>query len=323
MPQTRSSRISAGSMDGFTLVELLVVIAIIGILIVLLLPAVQAARAAARRTQCNNNLKQIGLAIHNYVSAKRTLPAGGVTNGPCCGTKSNLSWPISILPQLEHEPLFHLYRQDLYNEDALNQPVVKEYVSAYACPDDPSLEFTDVPASGPASGLGLQYRYSSYRGCSGYTDGTVFWDGPTQPSEANFHAKWRGVFHIVGNVPGLFNTSPVKLAQITDGTSKTLFVGEAVNASRHPRGTFWAYSYTSYNKNMIFNDPRTLLGDYARCIATAGGIEPCKRSWGSLHVGGLHFLFGDGSARFVTVNVDMKLLVNAATIAGGESTVLP
>ncbi len=308
---------------GFTLVELLVVIAIIGILIALLLPAVQSARAAARRTQCRNNLKQIGLAILNYASAKKTLPPGGITNGPCCGTKSYLSWPISILPQIEQQSLFQQYRQDVFNEDALNSPVHTAFVAAYACPDDPAIEYTDLPASGYGRDLGLKFRHSSYRGCAGYTDGTVFWDGPATVSEARFLSTWRGALHVVGLAPNLFNLSPVKVGQITDGTSKTLLVGEAVNITRHDRGAFWAYSYTAYNKNMIFNDPRTILGDFERCKATGGDLEPCKRGWGSLHPGGLHFLFCDGSNRFVSLNIDMQLLVNAATIAGGETATLP
>ena len=86
---------------GFTLVELLVVIAIIGILVGLLLPAVQAAREAARRMQCGNNLKQMGLAFHNYADANKRFPPGNITDGPCCGTLSHTVWSVAILPYLE------------------------------------------------------------------------------------------------------------------------------------------------------------------------------------------------------------------------------
>ena len=94
---------------GFTLVELLVVIAIIGVLVALLLPAVQAAREAARRTQCGSNLKQIALGVHNYISANRTLPPGAVVTGACCSAYSYSNWAIEILPMMEQQTLFATY----------------------------------------------------------------------------------------------------------------------------------------------------------------------------------------------------------------------
>lgn len=96
-------------LKAFSLVELLVVIAIIGILVALLLPAVQAAREAARRTHCINNLHQIGLAMHNYESSHGSLPPGGVMEGPCCHTKSRTNWAIEILPFLEEQGLYNKY----------------------------------------------------------------------------------------------------------------------------------------------------------------------------------------------------------------------
>src|SRR5437899_6136076 len=102
---------------GFTLIELLVVIAIIGVLVGLLLPAVQKVRETANRMTCQNNLKQIGLAVHNYHDANRTFPPGGVTNGPCCGTKSGATWAIYLLPYLEQENLYKLYDFTKANED--------------------------------------------------------------------------------------------------------------------------------------------------------------------------------------------------------------
>jgi len=106
---------------GFTLVELLVVIAIIGILIALLLPAVQAAREAARRAQCQNNLKQIALALHNYHQAVGSFPPGKITEGRCCDRPSMITWTISILPYLEQQALYDRYDQTKFNEDPANQ----------------------------------------------------------------------------------------------------------------------------------------------------------------------------------------------------------
>ena len=102
---------------GFTLVELLVVIAIIGVLVALLLPAVQSAREAARRSACQNNLKQIGLALHNYHDTFLYFPPGGITLGGCCATPSYTSWSISILPFLEQTPLADKYVYNNFNED--------------------------------------------------------------------------------------------------------------------------------------------------------------------------------------------------------------
>jgi prepilin-type N-terminal cleavage/methylation domain-containing protein len=301
---------------GFTLVELLVVIAIIGVLIALLLPAVQSARAAARRTQCKNNLKQIGLACHNYATARKTLPPGGVSNGPCCATlNSYTNWAISILPHIEAQSLYDQYRQDLLNEDDLNQPVVQAFVQTYACPDDQNTEFIDTPDNSDLNGK--KYRYGSYRACTGWTNtATAWWDGPTTGDI--FEGTKRGALHSTG----FLNLTPVKLSQITDGTSKTLLVGDAYNRTRHPRGTFWAYTYASYNKSTFVAESRTLLGDFDRCVQI-GGSNPCKRFWGSGHADGLHFGFCDGSVRFVSLNVDINLLISAATIAGGETTILP
>ena len=163
------------SLDAFTLVELLVVIAIIGVLIALLLPAIQAAREAARRTQCSNNLRQLGLAVLNYESSNGNLPAGGVTEGPCCGTKSGINWAISILPFMEHQTLYDRYDRTKFNEDPENAAVREAQVEGHTCPSDEGVGELGVPGAGPAAGLGIEYRRGSYRANTGKTLNGTWW----------------------------------------------------------------------------------------------------------------------------------------------------
>ena len=313
---------------GFTLVELLVVIAIIGILIGLLLPAVQSARESARRSQCTNHLKQIGLAILNYEQVNSSLPPGGITMGPCCGTRSGTSWAISILPFLDESALYDRYDFDEDNEEIdyvdgdglINAVVVRSFVDAYQCPSDEDTDQLDQPASGPGSGQ--LYARGSYRGNAGLCEPRrqLFWDSSEQTDPKFAHQ--RGPLHGVGPYQGV--EQAVRLASITDGTSKTLLVGEMTthnnSEAARRRRTFWAYSYTSYNRSCVFEQTRTLLVDFDRCVSIRGlgGSNPCKRGWGSLHTEGMNFVMCDGSVQWVSLAVDIFLLGDLATIAGDE-----
>lgn len=320
------SRFSDPRRGGFTLVELLVVIAIIGILVSLLLPAVQAAREAARRTHCGNNLKQIGLALQNYHDAQKTFPPGGITLGNCCATKSFTSWPIAILPQMEQVSLFEYYDQNVYNEDPgqmistpdglkpANEFVRQQNIPGYNCPDDPLAGSLRQPESGP--GNGLVYRMSSYRGVGGKTNGLGWWD--TQQWGSIGRPDWKGILHTV-DTAGL---KPEVIGRVRDGTSNTLMVGEMTTSSHPNRGTFWAYSYASYNKSDVTIDqPRTLLGDYDRCVSIGGvgADNACKRGWGSGHPVVLQFVKVDGSVTGLNKTIDMDILAAMATIYGQES----
>lgn len=135
--------------SGFTLIELLVVIAIIAVLVALLLPAVQQAREAARRSQCKNQLKQIGLALHNYHDSYRSFPPGNVTMGNCCGSPCGTNWAISILPFMDQAPLYQQYNFDKYNEDPENQAVRETILPVFNCPSDINAGKRERPESGP------------------------------------------------------------------------------------------------------------------------------------------------------------------------------
>ena len=311
--------ISSKSTSGFTLVELLVVIAIIGILIALLLPAVQAAREAARRMQCSSNMKQIALGVHNYASAARTFPPGGITEGPCCNTKSGTTWTICILPYIEQQGLYDRYNQDAFNEDLVNAEVRETFVPTYVCPTDQNIDEDVVPYFvDVVTNDNIRYQRGSYRGCSGRGDPTAgAWWSIVQPYHAgkNFPlpASWRGVFYSVG----YNNFKEVSFDEITDGTSSTLMIGEHATINPEERRTLWARTFGAWNKSTVVVDSRTLIGDVQMCT-DLGGSWSCQRMWGSFHPGGLQFARCDGSVHFVDLNVDMNLLADMASISAGE-----
>jgi prepilin-type N-terminal cleavage/methylation domain-containing protein/prepilin-type processing-associated H-X9-DG protein len=312
----RSVRVSRSR--GFTLIELLVVIAIIAILIGLLLPAVQKVREAAARMDCSNKLKQIGLALHGYNDVYKHLPGGNVwrtTTGPIIGTQNYYAenWAIEILPYIEQDPLYKKYDHTLQNYDPVNLLVVQTSIPVYNCPSDPNINVVTKPESG--NGSGVIYAVSSYRAVGGMTNvtgnGNAFWD-INAPNTVT--GKMRGPLHLVG-VAGL---NYENLANIKDGTSNTLMVGEWVTESHPSRATFWGYSYTSYSISTVSNMSSVyLLSDYDACTAS-GDINNCKRSFGSSHTSGINFVFCDGSVHLVSNTIDPAVLGALATVAGRE-----
>lgn len=315
---TNHLRAKVRSSSGFTLVELLVVIAIIGVLVALLLPAVQSAREAARRMSCGNNLKQIGIAMHNYHDTIRVFPPGGITLGGCCSTPSYTSWTIAILPFMELGTLEAQYNHAFLNEDTQNKFVREQFVAAYLCPSEAEGRKLQVPESGPGQERNIAYATGSYRGMGGRSDGSGWWDNR---QHSTLKREWKGVLHTIDG-QGL---ECENFGTITDGTSNTWMVGEYTTKSRVRRRTHWAYSYASYNKSDAVAESRTLLNDYDRCVAIggAGADNACKRGWGSFHPGGIQFVLCDGSVRNVTKTINMTLFVELATIAGGEAAQLP
>ena len=313
---------------AFTLIELLVVIMIIGVLVALLLPAVQAAREAARRMSCANNLKQIGLSLHGYHAAHGSFPAGNINRGAglCPGAAEPVSsfstqsgnWLIAILPYVEQNELYNRYDNRYSNESEENKSVRETTVATYACPSDSAIGTLAVPASGPASKVEAKYAPGSYRAVTGWSgDGIDFLD-----SEMMFDYKpeWRGPIHAV-YTSFAWGYGVESFSDITDGTSSTLMVGESTTSSNLARRTFWAYSFAYYSQSGVTSQQRTLWGDYDRCVQSDGvGAEiPCKRQWGSFHSGGMNFMFCDGTVHFIQTDIDLDLLAGMATIAGEET----
>lgn len=277
--------------SGFTLVELLVVIAIIGVLIALLLPAVQQAREAARRMQCSNNLKQIGLALHNYHDTYQTFPSGFMYD-----STSNVqwSWGALILPFIEqgamHDQLGVTKRRltdCIGNANCLT--LVKTPIDGYRCPSDTAPDLNPWATYGSNN---EKIAESNYIGN----------EGMVHISQAQ---KSHGMFH--GN-------SGIKMRDVTDGTSNTIFVGERDGADidgttsgrNARRGGVWAGTMNASRKWP--KGVMDVLASFAQPMnrETVSGADHNGKGFGSLHPGGSQFLMVDGSGRFIPETVEYR-----------------
>jgi prepilin-type N-terminal cleavage/methylation domain-containing protein/prepilin-type processing-associated H-X9-DG protein len=284
---------------AFTLVELLVVIAIIGVLVALLLPAVQAAREAARRTQCNNNLKQIGLALHNYHDTLQTLPSGWLMKAT---TEAEWGWTVFILPYAEQQPLYDRLRVNqrrLWDVvlDTTDRTILQTKLKMYRCPSDITPALSPAGASGLACNrhfqctgcdINFELATNNYMGNSGYFD-------PGGLAEHNLEALRTGVFHA---------NSRYNFKDITDGLSQTFAAGErdfrcragVWAGSRNPPGPdMWGSYFIRARVSVKLNDPRQ---PPSQCSTTS-----CTEGFGSLHPNGALFLFCDGSVHFINNNI--------------------
>jgi prepilin-type N-terminal cleavage/methylation domain-containing protein len=280
-----------GFRSAFTLVELLVVIAIIGVLIALLLPAIQAAREAARRTQCLNQISQIGLALHNYEFHFESLPPG-VTNptGPIRNELAgdHASWIVKILPYLEQSVLYRMFDQAAGIYAPANSRPRALQLDALLCPSDPQ----------PAKNENETAARSSYAGCH-------------HDSEAPIDVDNHGLLYL---------NSKVRYSDITDGSSRTILVGEALT-SKNSLG--WASGTRATLRNTgaieVFNrfNPSTSESN-GRMMDESNADPLFVGGFGSNHVGGVNFSLADGSARFLTERIDRDVLRRLGNRADGE-----
>jgi prepilin-type N-terminal cleavage/methylation domain-containing protein/prepilin-type processing-associated H-X9-DG protein len=312
---------------AFTLIELLVVIAIIAILIALLVPAVQKVREAAARAQCQNNLKQIGLAIHAYHDTFKKIPAsqyGDYSDPTAFGgpffTSSSWSFLALILPQLEQQ---NMYRNGNIPSARLNMSSATALpVPVYQCPSDAvaSLRtFTERSryTQTPAVLVGL----TSYKGVLGSNFNYGDYANQTPPFVNGGDGFW--------GANGLFSLdvwkNPIKIVQIIDGSSTTFMVGEDIftpdyaNGTQPGNGFSWAHSVEATLTCAM--PPNNLKHPNGTPINTTSTNQ---KEWGSYHgfksrhPGGVQFLYGDGSVRFIHDSIALGTYRAMASYKGGE-----
>jgi len=281
---------------GFTLIELLVVIAIISVLIGLLLPAVQAAREAARRAQCVNNLKQLGLATHNYIDAMGTLPMGFTFQFNPARNRMSVSHSIfvAILPQMEQEPLYNAVNFDVAIHNAPNITIAGVGLSILYCPSDGKVGLAkEVPDGGFYDSGGGTMRYTSYAGNTGTWQ---YWyqQDPIPQQRMN------GLFHIY---------SSVRPADITDGTSNTLLFGERAHVMLNDESALWWQWWTSCHYGDTLFATLWPMNPYRRTSQIADASADSRLSAyisgaSSSHPGGCNFAFADGSVHFLKDTID-------------------
>ena len=313
---------------AFTLIELLVVIAIIAILIALLLPAVQQAREAARRSACKNNMKQIGLAVHNYYDAHVVFPPAGINYGWCIGItdptrlNQNTHGLSLLLPYLDQAGLFNSINQEtsrsaqnttyccgltpnggtLVGNPADNAQQMTQLLNVFLCPSDDGSYFlgTQTPYSVPVSPGAAKTNYEFS------TDATItcnYWKTQALTARKMFGEN-----------------SNSRMRDVKDGTSTTIMMCETTRAVANGEPPAWGLRGWVTTGGDV---------DYGINVWYVSGGTPQSgnlRSWGyvgSQHEGGAHFTFADGSVHFLSENINLTLLRRLATMADGNAVDAP
>jgi prepilin-type N-terminal cleavage/methylation domain-containing protein/prepilin-type processing-associated H-X9-DG protein len=316
----RDSRPRRIGIRGFTLIELLVVIAIIGVLVALLLPAVQAAREAARRSSCSNNLKQIGLALHNYHDTYLSFPMGNLVRVSGSGVPplrgDGWTWHARILPFAEQGPLYEKVRH-VIGTDSGGTTSAEQLLAGR----DTRLDIYQCP-SHPKGGIGNPskngYQVSTYNGVCGNT--TFNDDQLDEVTDIGYRGN--GMF---------FMNSTVRFGDVIDGTTNTFHVAEVQDElkgtpnSNRMRGSDREYNFADGSDN----NPPTDISEYLVGMETDDPINANTRDSsghfnndgeyaGSYHPGGAQFLLVDGSVRFIPQTINMTTYRALSTRDGEE-----
>lgn len=307
---------------GFTLVELLVVITIIGILIALLLPAVQAAREAARRMQCSNNLKQVGLAMHLYHEANKTLPVGAYSMA--WGT-----WLVATLPYVEQQALYAKYGSVGKYDNASSYyiadlPVVTQHIPAYQCA-------SDMPSRISVKLFNItKHNYAVNYGTTGFsTNGQVTQDALASLDSGS--VRYNGAPFSMAGGPGVA-AKAYRFADISDGLSNTLMLSEVIqgidSTNADLRGFAWwggasgfsAYLSPNSSQSDILQSAASCSNDGVNppCYGPATASRPMMMAARSHHPSGVNAALCDGSVRFISDNVRIDIWRTLSTSKGAE-----
>lgn len=300
---------------GFTLVELLVVIAIIGILVGLLLPAVQAAREAARRMQCSNNLKQIGLALHNYESTYKRLPITQEWHRRADGTliTPNLvltSWSRGLLPYVEQGNITNAWNENINFCEGTNRALNEQPLAVYGCPSSPAPKLGSFPISGTHQGL---------------TPPGVYLAGINEYAAVShsliFSQRMTGMMDYI-----VADGISKKFADVSDGLSNSMMVGEVpggpVVYDGNRRAIEGASSWEHWRNWAGFT--RISFRAFSKDGLVAGGgncFVNCNSGGSNLysfHTGGAQAVMGDGSVHFFSENLDLVTMHRLVAIRDGE-----
>ncbi len=338
-PAHRGSRERGRGHRGFTLIELLIVVAIIGILIALLLPALQAARESARRSQCENNIKQLGLAQITFHDLHRYLPRGlAWGNGDMNGTydlppynfpRSN--WSYHLFPFLEATNLYQQLPQPAaaqlqwqpWGSSEANDPngPTRQIINTFLCPSDDGQALIEMEAWGAFT----LSNYHVFFGGANLGDAMAIYGPPLVAPPQALPASRCGAFGV---------NFGARLAKITDGTSKTLLMGEYLRsrgAAIDQRGLLWG-DQPGYGHIYAANGPNTAAADIlysgwcdnqaqAGLPCISGDIGPNNTvAPRSRHPGGVNGVLADGSVQFIADEIDIATLQSLVTIAGAEVT---
>ncbi len=306
---------------GFTLIELLVVIAIIALLVALLLPAVQQVREAARKSQCQDHLHNFAIALHSYESSHRRFPPGWVgasSAGHDMMGGNGFAWGTFVLPFIEQQPLYQQLNLNLPILAPANLPLLRTSIDVFICPSDPQPETWEIEEEGSPGTVLARLASANYVG--------VFGSGPDQPGgqeledcEDDYETNGPGS-QCRGN--GLmYHNSAVRIADIIDGTSNTLAIGERLTT---PFGTqlrhhsTWSGVIPEGEESMA-----RVLGLTDHTPNSENSVTPHLDDFSSHHHGGVQFATCDGRVVFLSENINLEVYQWLSTIAGGEQARMP